>query len=255
MAAGTWARLIALTGLLLVSHPAWAQIDSAALTASIQSGNYGSIKSLLVQRGDQRLYERYFRGANASQMHLLNSVTKSVGATLIGVAVRRDQVSIDRPVSDYFPQYAWQSPELNPNRNLRLRDILSMRAGLAWDEWSTSFTDPHNSFVQMTLSPDWYRHVLSLPRAAPPGCGCARQTCCRWGGCCSMAASWRDGESSIANGSGRCSPATATPETPSCFRGRPSPTAMAISGGMPGWSTAADASIRCGTPTAPGASF
>ena len=154
--------------LLLFAGVANGQINDAELTAAVQSGDYGTIKSLVIQRGDEPIYEQHFRGSVASDLHLLNSVTKSVGATLLGVAVRRNQVSIDAPISTYFPNYAWQSAPMAANADLTLRDILPMRSGLEWDEWSTSFVDPRNSFVQMTESSDWYRHVLSLSRVAAP---------------------------------------------------------------------------------------
>ncbi len=153
--------------LLLFASAASAQIDSPRLTAALESGEYGFVKSLLIQRGDERLYEQYFLGANGDELHLLNSVTKSVGATLLGVAIRRNQVSIDASIDTYFPSYPWHWEPMAANQNLTLRDILSMRTGLQWDEWSTPFTDPSNSFAQMFQSPDWYLHVLSLPRVAP----------------------------------------------------------------------------------------
>ena len=43
-----------------------------------------------------------------------------------------------------------------------------MRSGIAWDELSTSFLDPSNSFVRMTQTSDWYDHVLTRPMEAAP---------------------------------------------------------------------------------------
>lgn len=143
--------------------------DFSVLERRLQQGDYGPVDSVLIQRGSSIVFERYFRGSSAQQMQLLNSATKSVGASLIGMAQRRDLLDTQQPLSVLLPQYSWPSAPLSAHAELRLEQVLSLRHGIRWDELSSSFLDPRNSAVQMFASDDWYRFVLSQPRAAVAG--------------------------------------------------------------------------------------
>lgn len=171
------ARLAAAFALAVVTLPSPARAASADappfadLDQRIAAGEFGLIRSLLVQRDGELIHEAYYRGAHAEELTLLNSVTKSVGATLVGMAVRRGLLAVDRPLSALLPQYDWNTPPLADSRGLTLAHVLSMRHGLRWDEWSTGFLDSRNSAVQMFASPDWYQFTLNLPRIAASGSG------------------------------------------------------------------------------------
>src|SRR5262249_16891667 len=52
---------------------------------------------------------------------------------------------------------------------IRLRDLLTMQAGLSWDEWTFPYTDPRNTHVQMLRSDDPIRYVFEQPVVAEPG--------------------------------------------------------------------------------------
>ena len=52
---------------------------------------------------------------------------------------------------------------------MTLHDLLTMTAGIQWDEDSYSYTDPRNTCAVMEGSDDWTGYVLSLPMAADPG--------------------------------------------------------------------------------------
>jgi CubicO group peptidase (beta-lactamase class C family) len=66
----------------------------------------------------------------------------------------------------FFPEHAdLRTPE---RERIRLRHLLTMSDGLAWDEM-TPYRDPANTEQQMNRAPDPYRFVLERPVAAPPG--------------------------------------------------------------------------------------
>jgi CubicO group peptidase (beta-lactamase class C family) len=50
-----------------------------------------------------------------------------------------------------------------------LKDVLSMSAGLSWDEWAHPYTDPRNDAAVMASKADFFRYVLERPVAQPPG--------------------------------------------------------------------------------------
>jgi CubicO group peptidase (beta-lactamase class C family) len=101
-------------------------------------------------------------------LHTMQSVTKSVTSALVGIALRRGEIaSVEAPVLDFFAGY--RMPREPRWRRMRLRDLLTMTAGIAWDEEKVPYTDPANDCAQMEKSADWVRFVLDKPMAAEPG--------------------------------------------------------------------------------------
>lgn len=143
--------------------------DYAAIDNRLQRGDAGPVTSLVVQRRGAVVHEAYFRGANADELQLLNSATKSVGATLVGIAVRQARLAAGDRLPLLLPAYDWNSASLRDKRGLELRHVLQMRHGLAWDEFSTSFLDPRNPVVGMLASDDYYLYTLRSPVVAAPG--------------------------------------------------------------------------------------
>ncbi|HJU16842.1 MAG TPA: serine hydrolase [Stellaceae bacterium] len=127
---------------------------------------------VVVVRHDVLVYEHYF-GANplaynATTVHRLASVTKSVVAILVGIAFDRGWLkSLDAPVFSFFPQYAdLRTPDKN---RITLRDLLTMTSGLAWPELAVSYNNPANIVRRAAAALDPYRFVLAQPLAATPG--------------------------------------------------------------------------------------
>ncbi|HET6565200.1 MAG TPA: serine hydrolase, partial [Xanthomonadales bacterium] len=156
-----------------VAEPAEVGMDPVMfdqLDAAVRQGQYGQVKSLLVLRHGKLVYEGYFRGASVNDLQPLYSVTKSWGSMLVGIAIARGELQgLDQPLADVFTQYSSVFNSAPGKRDITIKDILTMRHGLAWDEWSTSFTDPANPVNQMTKAADWWQFVLSRPQTAAPG--------------------------------------------------------------------------------------
>lgn len=163
--------------------PAEAGLDASLLTSlanDIRAGRFSNIHSLLVVRHGKLAFEAYFTGDDerrgtaagrvrfdASRLHDVRSVTKSVTSLLVGIAHDRGMLSLEAPVLDYFPDYAdLQTPE---RRRIRLRDLLSMTPGFEWDEDRFPYGDPRNSETAMDAAADRVRFVLERPIAAAPG--------------------------------------------------------------------------------------
>ena len=160
---------------------AFAPSTMLVLEQKIRSGEIPSVHSVLVLQHGNTVYEQYFSGPDeerfrtlgvvrfdAATLHDIRSVTKSVVSLLFGIAVAEGAVeSLDAPALDYFPEYAdLRTPE---RLKIRLRDVLSMTSGLAWDEDTLPYTDPRNSETAMDMVPDRYRYVLEQAAVTPPG--------------------------------------------------------------------------------------
>ena len=152
-----------------------------ALEQQIRAGEIPNVHSVLVLQHGKTLAEWYFAGRDeergrplgtvafdANTLHDARSMSKSVVSLLFGIAVSEGAVkSLDTPVLDYFPEYAdLRTPE---RLKIRVRDLLSMTSGLAWDEDSLPYTDPRNSETAMDLAADRSRYILQQAIVAPPG--------------------------------------------------------------------------------------
>ena len=140
------------------------------LKRQIQNGELGAVHSLLVARNGYLVFEEYFAGQEQDDLHQVYSVTKSVAATLVGVAWDRGLVpDLDTPLLDLFPEYGMVKNPAGGKQHVTLRHALQMRTGFEWDEWATNYDDPTNPTSALFRSDDWMKFVLDLPMTDPPG--------------------------------------------------------------------------------------
>jgi len=180
------------------STPRAEGIDPAPLDAfdrDLAAGKYGYVDSMLVIRHGKVVYEkaydraadyaRLFAGKGApgiynyydpgwhpfykgTKLHTMQSVSKSVTSALIGIAIGSGEIpGVDVKVMPYFADYGI-NPDPRRDR-MTLRDVLTMTAGIRWDEGSTEYTDPRNNCAVMEGKEDWVRYVLEQPMAEDPG--------------------------------------------------------------------------------------
>lgn len=94
-------------------------------------------------------------------LHTLQSMSKSITAALVGIALERGELDgLDTRGSDFFP--GWQG-------DATLQDLLTMRAGIQWDE-DTPYLDPRNDWAGLERSPDWLRYILAKPLQSKTFC-------------------------------------------------------------------------------------
>ncbi|MCL7971776.1 MAG: beta-lactamase family protein [marine benthic group bacterium] len=107
----------------------------------------------------------FYRGR---EVHTLQSVTKSVTSTLIGIAIQRGLIAgVDVPVFDLLPSYDLSA--LDPRvRDATLEDLLTMRIGIEWHETDRPLDDT-NTTLQLEKSDNWVRFTLSQPADSDPG--------------------------------------------------------------------------------------
>lgn len=120
-------------------------------------------------RGEDGQFERPNRMFNRDTRHELHSVTKSVTAMLIGIAMDQNLISgVEEKIGTFFPEYADIFAD-RPKEQLRLKHFLSMTAGLSWDEWEYPYTDARNDLISMYRSHDLVRYVLERSVVTTPG--------------------------------------------------------------------------------------
>ncbi len=83
--------------------------------------------ALLVIRDGQIVYERYAAPTTASSAHLSWSISKSLLATVLGVAYGEGRFQLDAPVARYYPPFA-------AHPQVKVGHLLNWASGLAWQE-------------------------------------------------------------------------------------------------------------------------
>jgi CubicO group peptidase (beta-lactamase class C family) len=100
-------------------------------------------------------------------VHALQSVTKSVGSTLIGVAIHRGDVpGVEAPLLPFLEGYELSGVDERLHR-ATLDDLLTMRSGIEWHEDRP--LDETNTTLQLEASEDWIQFTLDQPMDAAPG--------------------------------------------------------------------------------------
>jgi CubicO group peptidase (beta-lactamase class C family) len=148
-----------------------------ALVEEIRGGQRGDVHSMLVVKGGKLVVEEYF-AANGSKhgalitslfrkrVHHLASTTKSVTSALVGMTIDQGFIqSVDEPIYHYLPAYASVFSE--DKKQIRIRDMLTMTAGLEWRQFGVS--EAQNDGMQMWHTDDVIRFVLEKPLVTEPG--------------------------------------------------------------------------------------
>lgn len=140
------------------------------INADISAGAFGETHSLLIYQDGAYLTENYWGEFDKTDPHYQYSVTKSVASTLIGIAIEEgfiDGVAVK--LLDFFPEYQNIQNLDERKQAITLGDLLAMRAGFQWDEWTYSYNDLRNDAVKLIRSDDLVQYMLDLPMADPPG--------------------------------------------------------------------------------------
>lgn len=107
----------------------------------------------------------YYHG---SQLHSLQSVTKSVVSVVVGIAVARNEFpDLSATVLSFFDTALVKNID-DRKRRMTIRHLLTMTGGFEWEEWN-AVEDPQNDCFKMEGLFDWVQYVIDKPMAAEPG--------------------------------------------------------------------------------------
>jgi len=135
---------------------AWTTSLEKVLTVAKKSSN---IRSLLVSIDGQIVLEEYFAKYGLDSLDHQRSGTKSIMATLIGIAIDKQFIKeIDEPVANYLPG---ADPRL---QEITIKHLLTMTSGFEWDEALS--VKEYNTWVS---SGDQLGYLLRKPIAERPG--------------------------------------------------------------------------------------
>lgn len=129
------------------------QVDAAARTLP-------RLHSLLVSRGGELIFERYYNGIRRDRPANIKSASKSVISALVGIALDRALIpGVQTPIARYFPEVATDADARK--RGITVEHLLAMRSGL-------DGTSGRN-YGAWVNSRNWVRYALARPMFAAPG--------------------------------------------------------------------------------------
>ena len=184
-----------------VSTPEAEGVDPAAiaaLVADIDAGRYGLIDHFLLVRNGRVIADHHWDNAQRyaelllqqddtvnhqfnydhpawhpyyrdTDLHSLQSVTKSVLSVAFGIAVDAGHIpGPETPVWPYFEAYGADPSE--PRRAAAtLEDFLTMRSGIDWARPGQTYDDGTHPTIELELSDDWIDYAISRPMSTDPG--------------------------------------------------------------------------------------
>ncbi len=141
------------------------------ITNDIRNDKYGKISSLLIYHGHRIAYESYFGFTQASTLHPISSVTKSVTSLAVGICMDKGLIpSLDVKISDYFPAYKHIFDNDSLKQSITLKHLLEQTSGLKWDEWTIHYSYAGNPLIELSQNPEnWIPIILQLPMDTIPG--------------------------------------------------------------------------------------
>jgi CubicO group peptidase (beta-lactamase class C family) len=143
--------------------PKPADLSHTLETIFSDAGLNPNLRCLIVYKTDHTVKEKYFHPGDSSAPHDVRSVTKSVMATLIGIAIDKGIIpSENQKIGDYLRPYI--STIDSAKSNIKIGDVLCMSSGLSGDE----LTDPGEYNIWIT-SPDQLSYTLNKPMINTPG--------------------------------------------------------------------------------------
>ena len=118
------------------------------------------LRTLLVSWHGRLAAEYHARGVRPDAPANVKSVSKSIIAALVGIAIERGLIKgIAEPIVTYFPELRRDADARKPA--ITIEDLVTMRAGLE----STS----GRNYGAWVRSGNWVRHALRQPMVSEPG--------------------------------------------------------------------------------------
>jgi len=152
------------------STPEEQGVDSEKLYKLVKGikENKTEIDSLIIVRNGYIITEANFSG-DENSIRALNSCTKSITSTLVGVAINDGYIkNIDMKLLDIYPEM-----EIKNNNALKkqitLKHLLTMSAGFDWNEWSSSYDDLENPAIQLGRSFNTVQFMLDQSVSSESG--------------------------------------------------------------------------------------
>ena len=148
------------------STPEQQGFDSVRLAAVLQrlSERRLGLNSLLVVRNGYVILDAYLDPYDGSFPHRLASVTKSVTATLVGIAIDQGKLQLDQPMASFFLDRTIANLD-DRKKAVTVRHLVAMMNGME----SGCLSGDGPTLDAMRSTPDWVQAALDRRMVMDPG--------------------------------------------------------------------------------------
>lgn len=148
------ALLLALGFISSVKCFAQMRIDTASYIK-----NNPIIYSLIISKNDKIIHQQYFNGQDSTTLFNDQSLTKSVTALLIGIAIDKGYIkSVDEKVADFFPELKTDTDKRK--QDITIRQVMNQASGF--------YHEGVNVGALLNI-PDPSGYVIKAPLVSDPG--------------------------------------------------------------------------------------
>ncbi|WP_034639298.1 serine hydrolase domain-containing protein [Chitinilyticum aquatile] len=138
--------------------PESAGLDSAKLSSMLDYLRTQGFEteSVLLARHGKLVLDAYYAPFRPGMPHQVNSVAKSVTATLVGQAISDGRLNLTDTVGEILPQYR----DL-PAAKITVEELLQMKSGMIWNDFVGR--DRSSSWEKIMQHEDWIGEFLRQP--------------------------------------------------------------------------------------------
>jgi CubicO group peptidase (beta-lactamase class C family) len=125
------------------------------------------IHSILLIKNNELVLEEYYKGYTIDKPHDLRSVTKSIVAILLGIALDKSIIEdINDPISKYLKSPV-PTKNIDKRKNqITIKNLITMSSGLDCDDWNKKSKGQEDKVYKRK---DWLQYTLNLPMIHEPG--------------------------------------------------------------------------------------
>jgi len=114
---------------------------------------------------DDTRWHPFYNGTN---LHTLQSVTKSITSAAFGIAIDEGLIKdVNQPIYPYFKNFKYDMSDPRKSE-ITIEDLLTMRTGIDWFTDGGYDNDKHSTVV-MENSDNWLQYILDRPMDKKPG--------------------------------------------------------------------------------------
>lgn len=137
------------------------------IARGMSAGEIEGITGGMVSIGGEIVMEAYAPGNRAGKQHDIRSATKSITALLVGELIEDGSLkSVKARLSELLPDEFSHMAKDDPRRKITVEDALTMRTGLACNDWVSSSVGNEDKMYETN---DWAAFLLTKPMAYERG--------------------------------------------------------------------------------------
>ncbi len=141
------------------------------LDGAIIGGNFDPVRSMIIVKDDNIVFENYYNGDTRSTLHNLGRSTPLITVLALGIALNEGIIAdIDEEIHDLLP-VQYRTMLAGEKRRITLRHLLTHTGGFSWNETvlSNGLNAPANNLNMMRAAADPIEYLITQPLEAVPG--------------------------------------------------------------------------------------